>query len=107
MALNPYFPGHWLHFPAQAAYQLGRYEAAVAILKRRITRNPNTDASRVLLAASYGQMGLVEEAQSAWRGAVRATPAHSFGHPPKELPSKKPHALESVLHRLPTPRAVT
>ena len=49
MALNPYFPGHWLYYPAQAAYQLGRYEAAVASLKRRIARNPNTDASRVLL----------------------------------------------------------
>jgi adenylate cyclase len=33
MALNPYFPDVWLHFQAQAAYQLGRYEAAAAISK--------------------------------------------------------------------------
>ena len=72
MALNPYFPGHWLYYPAQAAYQLGRYEAAVASLKRRITRNPNTDASRVLLAASYGQMGLDRgSAVGVARGAAR------------------------------------
>ena len=70
MALNPYFPDVWLHFQAQAAYQLGRYEAAVAILKRRILRNPDTDASRVLLAASYGQIGLIDEARSVAGGAA-------------------------------------
>ena len=77
MALNPYFPGHWLHYPAQAAYQLGRYEAAVALLKRRITRNPNTDASRVLLAASYGQMG-------SYRGGSRSV-ARGVARQPKLL----------------------
>ena len=65
MALDPFFTGHVLHFHAQAVYQLGRYPEAVGFLKRRILRNPDTDASRALLAASYGQMGLVEEAREA------------------------------------------
>ena len=39
MALNPLCPGMWLHFQGQAYYQLGRYEEAVAVLKRRIFRN--------------------------------------------------------------------
>ena len=94
MALNPYFPGHWLHFPAQAAYQLGRYEAAVAILKRRITRNPNTDASRVLLAASYGQMGLIEEARSVWREVLRVNPNYSLEQRRQVLPYKNPEDFE-------------
>src|SRR5260370_5951029 len=94
MALNPYFPGHWLHFPAQAAYQLGRYEAAVAILKRRITRNPNTDASRMLLAATYGQMGLVEEARLAWRDVFRVNPEYSLEQRRKVLPYKNPADFE-------------
>ena len=43
MALDPYFPGLWLYFKAQAVYQLGRYSEAVSLLKRRIQRNPETD----------------------------------------------------------------
>jgi adenylate cyclase len=100
MALNPYFPGHWLHFSAQAAYQLGRYEAAVDILKRRIIRNPDTDASRVLLAASYGQMGLVEEARSAWREVFRVNPAYSLEHRRKVLPYKNPEDFERIVEGL-------
>jgi adenylate cyclase len=100
MALNPYFPGHWLHFPAQAAYQLGRYEAAVAILKRRITRNPDTDASRVLLAASYGQLGLIKEAREAWREALRVNPAYSLEQRRNVLPYKNPEDFERVVEGL-------
>ena len=61
MSLDPYFPSLWLYFEAQAVYQLGRYPDAVALLKRRIQRNPETDLARALLASCYGQMGLIEE----------------------------------------------
>src|SRR3984957_13143275 len=77
MALDPFCPGMWLHFQAQA-FQLGRYETAVALLKRRIVRNPDTDASRVLLAASYGQMGCIEEARESWREGLRGNPGYSL-----------------------------
>jgi len=77
VALEPYFPDLWLHFRAQAAYQLGQYPEAVTLLKRRILRNPETDSSRALLAAAYGQMGLVEEAREAWRELMRVNPAFS------------------------------
>lgn len=66
MALNPYYPDLFLHFYAQAMFQLGRYEEAVVILKRRLVRNPDTDVSRVLLAASYGHLGRFEEARGEW-----------------------------------------
>ena len=79
MALDPYFPGLWLYFKAQAVYQLGRYPEAVALLKRRIQRNPETDLARALLAACYGQMGLVDEAQEAWRELMRVNPGYSLG----------------------------
>ena len=52
MALDPHFNSIVLYFRAQAAYQLGQYDEAVSLLKRRILRNPETDTSRVLLAAS-------------------------------------------------------
>ena len=78
VALDPYCPDMVLHFQAQAAYQLGRYPEVVELLKLRILRKPDTDLSRVLLAASYGQMGLVEEAREAWREALRVNPAYSL-----------------------------
>jgi len=99
-ALDPVFPPIWLHFQAQAAYQLEWYSEAVGLLKRRIVRNPETDASRVLLAASYGQMGLIEEAREAWRDALRVNPTYSVEHRRKVLPYKDPEDFERVVEGL-------
>ena len=90
MALDPYFPDMWLHFQAQAAFQLRRYEMAIGLLNRRITRNPDTDASRVLLAASYGAMGRNEEARAMWEETFRVNPDYSLEHRRKVLPYKNP-----------------
>jgi tetratricopeptide (TPR) repeat protein len=100
-ALNPISPAIWLHFRAQALYQLGRYHDAVGLLKRRIVRNPETDASRVLLAACYGQIGMIEEAREAWREALSVNPAYSLEHRRKVLPYKNPADFERVAEGLP------
>jgi adenylate cyclase len=99
-ALNPISPAIWLHFRAQALYQLGRYPEAVGLLKRRIVRDPETDASRVLLAASYGQMGMIEEAREAWRDVLRVNPAYSLEQRRKVLPYKNPDDFEQVVDGL-------
>ena len=65
---------------------MGRYPEAVDVLRRRILRNPDTDASRVLLAASYGQMGQIAEALEAWWEALRVNPTYSLEHRRKVLP---------------------
>ncbi len=97
MALDPYFPGLWLYFKAQAAYQLGRYPEAVALLKRRIQRNPETDLARALLAACYGQLGLVDEAQEAWRELMRVNPGYSLGKNRVETPYKNPADFDRIV----------
>ena len=99
-ALNPICPAAWLHFRAQALYQLGRYPEAVGLLKRRIVRDPETDASRVLLAACYGQMSMIEEAREAWREALRVNPAYSLEQRRKVLPYKNPDDFERVVEGL-------
>ena len=100
MALDPYYPDMWLQIQAQALYRLGRYSEAAALSKRRILRNPDTDASRVLLAACCGQMGLVEEAREAWREALRVNPAYSLEQRRNVLPYKNPADFEKVVEGL-------
>ena len=68
--------------------------------KRRILSNPTTDASRVLLAACYGQMGLIEEAREAWRELLRVNPDYSIEQRRKVLPYKKPEDFERVVEGL-------
>jgi adenylate cyclase len=100
VALNPLCPGMWLHFQAQAYFQLGRYEEAAALLRRRIFRNPDTDSSRVLLAASYGELGKIDEARAEWEEAMRVNPAYSLEHRRKVLPYKNPEDFEAVVRGL-------
>jgi len=100
MALDPYFPDVWLHFYAQAVFQLRRYDEAVGILKRRIDRNPHTDASRVLLAASYGHLGRFDEARAEWQEVYRINPDYSLEHRRDVLPYKNPDDFELIIEGL-------
>ena len=100
MALDPHFNSIVLYFRAQAAYQQGQYDEAVSLLKRRILRSPETDTSRVLLAASLGQMGLVDEAREAWREALAINPAYSLEQRRNVLPYKNPDDFERVVEGL-------
>lgn len=100
MALNPHYPDVYLHFRAQAMFQLRRYEEAIGILKRRLVRNPGTDVSRVLLAASYGHLGRFEEARQEWQEAYRVNADYSLEHRRKVLPYKNPDDFELIVHGL-------
>jgi adenylate cyclase len=100
IALNPYYPDVYLHFQAQAMFQLHRYKEAIDILKRRLVRNPGTDVSRVLLAASYGHLGRFEEARHEWQEVFRVNPDYSLEHRRKVLPYKNPDDFELVVDGL-------
>ena len=81
-------------------YQLGQYDEAVSLLKRRILRNPETDTSRVLLAATLGQMGRIDEAREAWREALIINPAYSLEQRRNVLPYKNPADFERIVEGL-------
>jgi adenylate cyclase len=100
MALDPHFNSLLLYFRAQALYQLGQYSDAVSLLRRRILRNPETDTSRMLLAASLGQMGLIDEAREAWRELLRVNPAYSVEQRRNVLPYKNPADFERIVEGL-------
>jgi class 3 adenylate cyclase/Tfp pilus assembly protein PilF len=88
MILDPYYPAYYLHVLAQVQFQLGRYEEAIESLTRRITRDPKTDISRVLLASSYGHLDRVAEARFEWAEALRVNPRYSLGYRKQILPYK-------------------
>jgi adenylate cyclase len=99
-ALNPYFPDVLLHFQALAVFLLGRYEEAVGLLKQRLARNPATDVSRALLAASYGHLGRFDEARAAWQEVLRVNPEFSLEYRRKVLPYKNPEDFELMVDGL-------
>ena len=55
-------------------FGLGQFEEAASLLKRRIIRKPDTDISRVLLAATYGYLGRSGDARAQWAMPSRRIP---------------------------------
>jgi adenylate cyclase len=100
MRLDPHYPDVYLHFMTQALFQLGRYEEAIETAKQRIARNPNTDITRVLLAASYGQTERAELAREEWKAALRINPEYSLEHRRRTLPYKDPRQFDPVIQGL-------
>jgi tetratricopeptide (TPR) repeat protein len=100
MRLDPHYPDIRLHWLAQAYFQLGRYEEAIDLLKQRLIRKPDTDISRVLLAASYGHLGRKEEAKAEWVEALRVNPNYSLEHRRNILPYKDPADFEKIVDGL-------
>jgi adenylate cyclase len=90
MELNPQFTGLWLHFLGHAHFIHEDYEAAASVLEQRIRREPETDISRVLLAACYGHLGRDAEAMQQWAEVRRINSDYSIERKAKVLPYKDP-----------------
>ncbi|MFQ5983670.1 MAG: adenylate/guanylate cyclase domain-containing protein, partial [Woeseiaceae bacterium] len=100
MRLDPHFSDIYLHNLAQAYFQLDRYEEAIDLLKRRLIRKPDTDISRVLLAASYGHLGCIEESRAMWAEALRVNPDYSLEYRREILPYKDPCDFDHLVEGL-------
>lgn len=100
MRLDPHYPNILLHLSAQAQFSLGHYEVAESHLLDRIARNPNTDASRMLLAACYGHLGRVDEARAAWDGLLKVNPDFSLAQRADVLPYKDRAEFQRIVDGL-------
>ncbi|MCZ6522711.1 MAG: adenylate/guanylate cyclase domain-containing protein [Alphaproteobacteria bacterium] len=100
MRLDPHHPNIALHFLAQGHFHLGQYEAAAANLNRRLIRKPDSDISRVLLAATYGHLGRAEAARAEWEEVFRVNPDYSLERRRQILPYKDPGDFERVVEGL-------
>jgi adenylate cyclase len=64
MRLNPVYPVNYLFSLGHAYMLVGRYEEAIATLKRTLNRNPNFHPAHIYLAITYSELGRVAEAQA-------------------------------------------
>ena len=97
MRLDPHYPEVVLQFVAEARFSLGRFDEAVAALKERLARNPDSPTAYALLAACYGHLGRIEESRAAWAELMRITPDFSIERRRRILPFKNPEMFE---HRI-------
>src|SRR5882724_5051074 len=74
MRLNPHFPDLYLRVLGHALFLERDYDAAEDAFRRRIRRNPATDASRMLLASLLGHRGRTDEARVEWAELLRSHP---------------------------------
>jgi TolB-like protein/Flp pilus assembly protein TadD len=100
MQLDPLYPEIALYFLAEAQAASGHFDDAVATLKRRLERNPNSATSYALLASCYGHLGRIEESREAWAQVLRNEPGFSLERRRRVLPYRTPEIFERRIEGL-------
>ena len=75
--MNPFPSSVYFHHLGYAYFNVGRYEDAVATLKKAVKLSPNGKPGRNGLIASYAQAGRLEEARSELREFLKVRPETS------------------------------
>jgi tetratricopeptide (TPR) repeat protein len=92
---------HWFLPTLGQAYCLtGRYEEAIAALKKFISRNPDWLHAQLILAIAASEAGRAEEAQEAAAAVLRISPKFSLEVWKQRTPFKDPAVLERFLDSL-------
>ena len=94
MRLDPLYPDLVLYFLAEARISLEQFDEAVAALKQRLERNPNSETSYALLASCYGHLGRIAESRAAWADVMRIAPNFSIERRRRILPFRNPDDFE-------------
>jgi adenylate cyclase len=97
MRLDPHYPSLLLHILGHAHFLLEQYDDSVCALRSRLVRNPDSDMSRVLLAACYGHLGQREQARTEWNEALKINPAYSLDQRRQVLPYQNLADFERIV----------
>ncbi len=100
MKRDPHYADIALQLVADARFTLGEYEPAIAALKRRLTRNPQSETAYALLASCYGALGRSEECRKAWEQTLRLSPGFSMERRRRVLPFRNPEDFERRVEAL-------
>jgi TolB-like protein/Tfp pilus assembly protein PilF len=94
MRLNP-FPPPWYYFTSSSAYRvLGRYEEAIAVLKKSLSIAPNSLSSYLHLTYTYWLMGRMDDARAAAAEILKINPGYSAKSVIQNLPHKNQSYVE-------------
>jgi adenylate cyclase len=94
--LDPHHSDQFLYFIAQAYFQLGRYDEAAELLRQRITRSPQSDSSRMMMAACYGHLSQFDDAHAIWSELIDINPDFSLDQRRVFQPYKNPEDFEKI-----------
>jgi adenylate cyclase len=97
MRLNPQYPTWYLWNLGHAYYLTGRYEEAIATLKRTVIRNPDFMPAHAYLSTIYAELDREQDAEAEGEEFVRLSPQLSPEALRQRLPYKDPAVLERVL----------
>lgn len=103
MRLDPRYPYEYLFWLGLAQFNMEQFELAAETLYRATQGNPEDDRSLIVLAATYGQLGRIEEAQFAMEAQNRVRKNRGEQRPDRDVLHQGistfllgPYALEDV-----------
>jgi TolB-like protein/predicted Zn-dependent protease len=94
MRLNPHSPAIYLYILGRDYHWTGRYEEALATLKKSLTRDPDFQFTHLQLAAIYSESGREDEARAEAAEVLRINPNFSLEFLRQNAPLKDPAVLE-------------
>jgi adenylate cyclase len=100
LRLNPRQPISLLSIMGHAYFLTGRYDEAIATLKKTLLSNPNHFGAHIFLAITYSELGREEEARAEAAEALRLNPHFSLEVYKQNVPYKDPAAFERWLSGL-------
>ena len=86
MVLNPHYTWDYIYQLGRAYYALGEYKKAVSYLLQALERNESAGYPRLFLAASYVNLGQVDDAEWEITQAQMAHPEFTYSHLQKTVP---------------------
>ena len=92
MRFNPVYPVYYLWILGHAYFLMEEYEEAIAAFKRALILNPDFHPTYFYLAASYSELGQVEEARAEMAKLLRKWPGGCWEIAKQRLPYKD-HAI--------------
>ena len=98
--LNPMTPEWYLHELGTYYRLQGRYEEAIAILKKNLDHNPNYQTSRINLTATYSMAGELDQARTEAKEVLRKIPDFSAEQFMKGFPYKDQKIIDDFIDNL-------
>ena len=80
MRLSPHYPPSFILYLGHAYYSMGKYEEAIAALRKSLTGNPEALGCNLLLAVIYSDLGHTEEAEAQVAEVLRISPRVTVEH---------------------------